>query len=549
MSDRRRLTWFVIARMIVVTLFYASTTFLYERSPDSIEGVSLPGLAKLIGATYLFSLLSLAALRLPERIRPFLTYTQIIWDLQLVTILILLTGGISSPYSFLYMLAIISASVLLARRQAFYAASLCAILYGAIIDLQYYGKLLPLGLTPEAAHQYGLPYLLNASFLNITAFYLTALLTGYLAERVRESESALQEKEIDYLELERLNSSIVKNLTSGLMTVTPDGRVRVFNRFAEELTGISQQNAYDRRLGELIPGFAGLMQQSDPVVTGETSFRDPAGDDMTLGYRAIRFFDNTGELNGIIINFEDLTKIRQMEGELKRADRLAAIGELSARIAHEIRNPLASISGSVQLMAQGDTIPEKDRKLLTIVLRETDRLNALIHDFLAYARPVLLNRHSIPFRDIGTEIKALLVTDPRFSNISLTVDADEGIAVMADRDQLQQVFWNLLVNAAEAMPGGGVITVSATFVHLGGARSESKDYARIDISDTGSGMTEEATKHLFEPFFTTKPDGTGLGLATVYRIIEAHEGRIFVESAPGRGTMFSILLPAGKTGE
>ena len=549
MSERRRLTWFVIARMIVVTLFYASAAILYERRPDSFESISLPGLAKLVGATYLFSLLSLAVLRLPERLRPFLTYTQIIWDLLLVTVLILLTGGVSSPYSFLYMLAIISASVLLARRQAFYAASLCAIIYGAIIDLQYYGKLVLLGLTPQEAQQYGLPYLLNAVFLNITAFYITALLTGYLAERVKASESALQEKEIDYLELERLNSSIVKNLASGLMTVTPDARIRVFNRFAEELTGISQQNAYDRPLGELIPGFAGVLEQSDAVVAGEASYLDPAGDELTFGYRAIRFFDSNGELSGIIINFDDLTKIRQMEGELKRADRLAAIGELSARIAHEIRNPLASISGSVQLMAQGNEIPEKDRKLLDIVLRETDRLNALIRDFLAYARPVSLNLRAIPFRDVCSEIEALLITDPRFSDISLKISAEEGIAVMADRDQLQQVFWNLLVNAAEAMPAGGGITVAATTVRVGGRRSKLNNFTRIDISDTGTGMTDDAAKHLFEPFFTTKPDGTGLGLATVYRIIEAHEGRIFVESSPGKGTTFSILLPAGIPGE
>ena len=549
MSERRRLTWFAVARMIVVTLFYASTAILYERRPDSFESISLSGLGKLIGATYIFSLLSLAALNLPTRFRPLLTYVQIIWDLLLVTLLVLLTGGISSPYSFLYMLAIISASVLLARRQAFYAASLCAILYGAIIDLQYYGKLLPLGLTPHAAQQYGLPYLFYTIFLNITACYLTALLTGYLAERARASETALLEKEIDYLELERLNSSIVKNLQSGLMTVTPGGRVRVFNRFAEELTGITQERAYDRPLAELIPGFEAVLEQTDAVVSGESVFRDPAGDDMILGYRAIRFFDNKGELNGIILNFEDLSRIRHMEAELKRADRLAAIGELSARIAHEIRNPLASISGSVQLMAQGEGVPDKDRKLLAIVLREADRLNLLISDFLVYARPVTLNIKVIPFSEIYVEIKELIATDPRFTGISLNMTAYDGISLKADHDQLHQVFWNLLVNAAEAMSETGEIRIVVTMVHLSGRKKDQKDFVRIDITDTGTGMAEDATKHLFEPFFTTKPNGTGLGLATVYRIVEAHEGRIFVESAPGKGTTFSILLPAGTIGE
>lgn len=548
MSDRRRLTWYAIARMIVVTLFYASTSILYESRPESFDSISLSGLWKLIGATYIFSLLSLAALSLQQRVRPILTYTQIIWDLLLVTLLILLTGGISSPYSFLYMLAIISSSVLLARRQAFYAASLCAILYGAIIDLQYYGTLLPIGLSPNVAQQYGLPYLLYTIFLNITAFYITALLTGYLSERAKTSESALLEKEIDYLELERLNSSIVKNLTSGLMTVTPQGRVRVFNRFAEELTGISQEKAYDRLLVELIPGFELVLSQQEAVVSGEAQFIDPAGEALIFGYRSIRFFDNNGKFNGIILNFEDLSRIRRMEEELKRADRLAAIGELSARIAHEIRNPLASISGSVQLMAQSDEIPEQDRKLLAIVLRETDRLNALISDFLVYARPVALNLSKVNLNELYCELDVLLKPDPRFSKVSMTMSAETGSAVLADRDQLQQVFWNLLVNAADAMPDGGEITITGTMVHLSGRRSDRKNFVRIDVKDNGTGMAEAATKHLFEPFFTTKPDGTGLGLATVYRIIEAHEGRIFVESAPGRGTIFSILLPAGEIG-
>ncbi|MBT0664557.1 PAS domain-containing protein [Geobacter pelophilus] len=548
MSDRRRLTWYAIARMIVVTLFYASTSILYESHPESFDSLSLSGLWKLIGATYIFSFLSLAALSLQEKIRPVLTYTQIIWDLLLVTLLILLTGGISSPYSFLYILAIISSSVLLARRQAFYAASLCAILYGAIIDLQYYGKLLSIGLSPNVAQQYGLPYLLYTVFLNITAFYITALLTGYLSERAKTSESALLEKEIDYLELERLNSLIVKNLTSGLMTVTPQGRVRVFNRFAEELTGISQEKAYDRLLVELIPGFELVLSQQEVVVSGEAQFIDPAGEELIFGYRSIRFFDNKGEFSGIILNFEDLSRIRRMEEELKRADRLAAIGELAARIAHEIRNPLASISGSVQLMAQSSEIPAQDRKLLAIVLRETDRLNALISDFLVYARPVALNLSSVDINELCFELDVLLKPDPRFSKVSMVMSVETGSAVLADRDQLQQVFWNLLVNAAEAMPYGGEITITGTKVHLSGRRSDRKNFVRIDIKDNGTGMAEAATKHLFEPFFTTKPDGTGLGLATVYRIIEAHEGRIFVESAPSRGTIFSILLPAGEIG-
>jgi two-component system sensor histidine kinase PilS (NtrC family) len=232
MNEKRRLTWFILIRVAVVSLFLISTIILNAKEPESVSTVALTALFKLIIATYLFSIVSLVVLRLSERFQSVLTYSQIIWDLLLVTLLLLFTGGINSPYSFLYTLSIINASVLLARREAIYTASLCAILYGAILDFQYFGKLAVLGLSEAPAQQYGANYILYTIFVHILAFYLTAFLTGHLAERLRKSESALQEKVIDYEELERLNSSIVSNIGSGLLTINNEGKIRVFNRYA-----------------------------------------------------------------------------------------------------------------------------------------------------------------------------------------------------------------------------------------------------------------------------------------------------------------------------
>jgi two-component system sensor histidine kinase PilS (NtrC family) len=319
----------------------------------------------------------------------------------------------------------------------------------------------------------------------------------------------------------------------------------VFNRHAEAITGVTQQEAYDRPVAELFPGMDMPVTGASGVLTGETGFCDRLGNDLILAYSVIPFFDKEGARSGIIINFNDLTQIRQMEAELKRADRLAAVGELAARIAHEIRNPLASISGSVQLIAQGDGVPEGDRKLLSIVLRETDRLNRLVSDFLIYARPAPPHVDVIDLCDLYRELDALLKGDPAFQGISVRLECEEGTMVSADRGQMEQVLWNLFSNAADAMPAGGEILVSTRMVTITMRRSEQAAFVRIDVHDTGEGMTDEVTRNLFEPFFTTKPGGTGLGLATVYRIIDAHGGRIFVESAPGNGTTFSILLPAG----
>lgn len=547
MEEKRRLAWFILVRVVVVSVFLVSTIILNAKEPASFADETLSGLFRLIIATYLFSIVSLAVLRSTKKFLQTLTYTQIIWDLLLVTLLILLTGGINSPYSFLYILSIINASVLLARKEAIYTASLCAILYGAILDFQFYGKLGYFGLSPLPDQMYGSNYVLYTIFLNIFAYYLTAFLTGYLAERARISETALHEKEIDYEELERLNSSIVSNLDSGLLTLNIEGRVRVFNRYASELTGMTQEEAYDRSLTDIIPGLSPPESDRSFVERGEMEYQGPLGNKMILEFKTVPLFDRDENRAGVIVALQDITKFKKMEAELKKADRLAAIGELSARIAHEIRNPLASISGSVQLIAQGERVDLNDRKLLEIVLRETDRLNELIRDFLAYARPTPPLKMPILLKQFLSDLAALLLTDPRFGNVIISNDYHNDLTINADRDQFQQVFWNLLVNAAEAMPTGGSIRVGAEVLSNEDLGIYLGDVVKITVSDDGKGMDRKDMTKVFEPFFTTKPGGTGLGLATVYRIVEAHAGIIQVDSINGNGTTFTIYLPASIT--
>jgi two-component system, NtrC family, sensor histidine kinase PilS len=547
MNEKRRLTWFILIRVAVVSLFLISTIILNAKEPESVSTIALAALFKLIIATYLFSIASLVVLRFSERFQSILTYSQIIWDLLLVTLLLLFTGGINSPYSFLYTLSIINASVLLARREAIYTASLCAILYGAILDFQYFGKLAVLGLSEAPAQQHGANYILYTIFVHILAFYLTAFLTGHLAERLRKSESALQEKVIDYEELERLNSSIVSNIGSGLLTINNEGKIRVFNRYAAETTGITHEEAYDRPLLEIMSGFTPFAERIFALCRGEIEHQSTKGGMMILGFKSVPFADKEGNPVGAIIDFQDLTQLKRMEAELQKADRLAAIGELSARIAHEIRNPLASISGSVQLIAQGDRIDVADKKLLNIIIRETERLNGLIRDFLAYARPSQPVKLPVYLKQLILDISSLLETDPHFKNVIISNNCPEWLTVPVDRDQMQQVFWNLFINAAEAMPSGGVIKIDAVIVPAREYGTGSGEKVKIVVADNGAGMTLKDVQNVFEPFFTTKPEGTGLGLATVYRVIESHNGTILVESSCNSGTTFTMYLPANKS--
>lgn len=542
MLDGKRIGWFILLRVIVVSGFLASIMILDLHTQEMQGG--LPVLVRLVIATYAFSLLSLLALKFTARQLRAISYAQIVWDLILVTTLILITGGVNSPYAFLYFLSIISASVLLARSEAYYTASLCVILYGSILDFQYYGRLTLPGLNDLSDQQYGPGQVFYLIFLYSASFYLAAYLAGSLSERARLSESALQEKAIDYAELERLNSSIVSTIDSGLLTVNSAGRIRVFNRYAELLTGISQRDAYDRPLSEVIPGLARFESGIFSVMQGDFQHAGRDGERMIFSFKSVPLTGPDGAAVGAILDLHDLTQMKRMAGELKRADRLAAVGELSARMAHEIRNPLAAISGSVQLVALRKLIDEKDQRLFSIILRETDRLDGLLRDFLFYAKPTQPAKVPLNLRRVIADLCALLSTDPRLERVGIRNCVPEDLVVVFDKDQCSQIFWNLLVNGAEAIAGEGSIAIEAGLLPAPEGASGDQDQVRICVRDNGSGMSQADVKRVFEPFFTTKKGGTGLGLATVYRIVETHGGRITVASQQGQGTTVTLYLPA-----
>ncbi len=538
MKTGRRLRLFIIARIVVTLIFLVSTIILKLGDSNAISRLQFNGIVELMLLSCIFSAVSLLVLRLNLWLGP-LTSLQIIWDVLFVTLLLTLTGGISSPYSFLYLLAIMSAGMLLNYKQALYTAGLCIILYGAMVDMQYYGLLKVMGLSPEAAQQLGDVAIFYTLFLHLVGFVLAAVMGSHLAERARLTEHALRVTEVNYEELKQLHSTIVENLESGLLTVTSEGLIRVFNPYIEKLTGITQAKAYGRSIGSVFP----LLKIGENYIQGEFCYRSHEGEPLIIGYTTVPFRNLQGELSGLIVTLKDMTGFKQMELALKRSDRLAALGELSARMAHEIRNPLAAISGSVQLLSENGCLRDHESRLLSIVMRESERLNGLISDFLLYARPTPPRSVFFRIRKMLLEIQTLLVADSRFENIRFVINVPEELQAFADAGQLQQVLLNLLLNAAESMPAGGELTVTAGINPVSETGATSSEMLRIQVADLGTGMDEDTIRHLFEPFWSTKPSGSGLGLATVYRIVEGHGGIVFAEQREGGGTVVTILLP------
>ena len=526
-ADSRSLTWYLICRTAVITFLLGGAAIFYLRG--SVNRTLIPPLFVLIGVAYAEALISAVLLKRISRIQ-FFIQLQIVWDLLFVTVLILLTGGVESVFSFAYLLVIVSASFLLSRRLTILAAACAVILFGGILDLQFFNYLNFLHLYRSVSDS----AFFSAIFVHSVAFFLTAVLSGTLADRWRRSEAQLQRKTIDYAELEKMNRTILSHISSGLMLINSEGRVRSFNRAASDITGLSLQDVYDQDASQLFPGLlVGSQAAVKPLKRSEGYYIKEGGERLILGYATTPARGSQGENLGILVTFQDLTKLKKVEEELKQADRLAAIGRLAAGMAHEIRNPLASISGSVQLLMEAEHAKSEDLHLMEIVVKEADRLNGLLTDFLHFARPKQPTKEAVDVVSILDQLTDLLKADYWFEEISIECHYSEKFEIMLDRNQILQALWDLAINASEAMQERGTLIFTIED-HCGGV---------IIVEDSGPGIATEIKDRMFEPFFSTKERGTGLGLASVYSILEAHGGVVTIDENESGGARFRLQFP------
>jgi len=526
-TDNRSLTWYLICRTAVITFLLGGASVFYLKG--TVDHGFIQPLFVLIGVSYAEALVSAIILKNLTKTFVF-AQVQIVWDLLFVTALILMSGGVDSVFSFAYLLVIVWASFLFSRRLTVLAAASATILFGGILDLQYFHYLHSFDLYRTVSDG----NFFSVLFVHSVAFFLTAVLSGTLAERWRKSEAQLQKKSIDYAELEKMNRTILAHISSGLMLVNPQGRIRSFNRAATDITGFSLQDVYDQDAGLFFPEFAGTFSpQQKKLSRAEGRFQNKLGKDLILGYATTTAKGPRGENLGTLVTFQDLTEFKKIEEDLMRADRLAAVGRLAAGMAHEIRNPLASISGSVQLLMEAEHVKKDDLHLMKIVVKEADRLNHLLTEFLTFARPNIPIKEKMNISEMLVEFEQMLKSDARFNGIEvrLTKPSSE-VFLSLDKRQLCQVLWNLAINAAEAMNGQGALLLMID----PGLEGETK----IIIEDSGPGIDESISEKIFEPFFSTKDHGTGLGLAAVYSIIEVHSGTVHVERSELGGARFIL---------
>jgi len=539
--------WLVYGRTGFVSLLAAA---LVGSHLSGLPLFPLPPVLTLLAATYLLSAVYLALL---GRVRnpAWLAEVQIYGDVVLETILIYLTGGPYSVFPFLYLVSILTASIMVAPRESFGVATVAVFLYGVTLGAQFYRWLPPavdLPITRNVGMEGSLTILLISA--NFCACFLMAYLGTYLAGRLRQARGEAHRSEASLAALRALHEDIVQSIASGLLTFDRRGTVISVNRAAEALCGRREVELRGVRWETLFPDApvfpkvlagmegGGTRPRSETVLVRTDGSRLPVGMSLSFLRRG----------RGVTCSFQDLTDIKRMEEQVRQADRLAAIGRLAAGLAHEIRNPIGSIRGSVEVL-RGSLNPQgDDRRLMDIVLRESDRLDAIIRDFLQFSRPPHLVR--VP-TDVTAMLDEILLMLSNHSGVQGTesqrveirrVASEATVKADVDPAQMRQALWNLCLNAVEAMPQGGELRVG---VHLIAPES-GRTLLEITVEDTGVGITAAALTQVFEPFFTTKPQGTGLGLAIAHRIVEDHGGEIRVQSEPWRGTRFTISIPVSE---
>jgi two-component system, NtrC family, sensor histidine kinase PilS len=533
----------LLARISIVTFLLGMTILGELKGMSLLPGSSLVFPYTMIGITYGLSLVYLLLFSFLKRLKTNVSL-QVAGDVVIITFMVYFTGGVDSIYSIFYALVIIYAVLFLGRRGGVVIASACSVIYGGLLDLEYYGLIHP---PHSLIHDYAAlsGYVFSRMITHILSFYLTAFLASFVVEREKMTRSLLAEKEDAFDQLDVLHKSIVESVNVGILTINTAGKIKSFNRAAQEITDYALADVEDVDASRIFPLRADLpakrdSKQGPSANRFEMDFLTKKNRKVIIGCSLSSLMNNRGERVGDIVIFQDITAIKKMEESYEKGRRMAFIGEMAAHLAHEMRNPLASISGSIQVLSRDLHLPESDERLMRIILRGKEQLENFMKDFLLLARPRLSMPETVDTKEIIEEVLDALQCTPDFhEGIEIRKSLEQNATLFANRTEIRHVLWNLLLNALQSIPGEGILAIETRIVEENGKTP----LLQILISDTGYGIEETHLPHIFEPFYTTKDHGTGLGLAIVNRIVESQGGGIELDSTVGMGTRCLVSMP------
>jgi two-component system sensor histidine kinase PilS (NtrC family) len=540
---RHRLLWLIGGRAAAITVLLGSAILVEYRALGVFPITPFFGL---IGLTYALTLVWTLTLRFVER-HPWLVDVQVACDALIVSAIVHLTGGVGSYFSSLYTLPIIAASMVQSWRGGLMVSLLSSVIYSGLVIAQYQDVPLPLVPTPET-----LPAARVAIYtvsLNVFGFMAVAALSGYLAEGLRRTGAQLAETSVQLADLQAFNQHVIDSLTSGLATCDMQGRLLTFNRAAEGITGVEAGAAVGADVMtvlQLPEAFRALFATGGPraiLKRLEYGFQRPGGRHIEVGITSAPLITPRGE-SGFLFTFLDVTDLKRQDREARVQQRLAAVGEMAAGIAHEIRNPLASMAGSIQILRDELPLTADQSQLMDIVLRESDRLNETIRNFLAFAKPQRSAATDFDVRQIVSDAARLLENNAAVTEShSVVVDVPaEPVIYRADEAQIRQIVWNLATNGLRAMPNGGRLRLEVRRAPRSGGNEE----VIVAVRDDGVGIAPEDMDGIFQPFRGGFRGGTGLGLSIVHRIASDYGGEVRVASEKGKGTSVEVALPVGR---
>jgi two-component system sensor histidine kinase PilS (NtrC family) len=521
-------------RLAIVTGLFALMAYLGWRG--ELRLFSALTVFPVIVVLYSISALYAIVLRRQPKGNWFL-YFQFFVDAFCIAMLLHRTGGsLGNPFSVLFVFNILGAGVLLMLPGALTVATVNS----SVFLLLVWSDLRADPIAWGASGTYEQLINITQVAVHLLGFYLTAFVSGFQARAGFSSARALAA-------LRELHDHVVRSLSAGVITLDNEGRVTSANPASERVLGVQREEMLDRRIGDLIPGPSPTAELR-ALQTGEQDVHDDRPqrweswtECLDGRRRYLRFVlsdvrDQDGLQVGRSLVVDDLSELRTLEERSRRDERLAAVGRLSASIAHEIRNPLTAISGSMQVLEQTAEGDERRLPLVRIIHSETARLNRLVENFLSLSKRPTGERQSVDVSDLVESVLQIVSHDPRFQRVDLERDLREVPPVLGNADALRQLFLNLAINAAQAMPGGGRMSARV---------GSTPEAVVVEFEDEGGGVRTEDKERIFDPFFTAREGGTGLGLALAAAVVEDHLGELRVEDGRA-GALFVVELPLAR---